>query len=231
VATDYQALIERLVSGGVDFLIVGGVAVVAHGHPRFTKDLDICYARDRANVDRLAAALAPLHPYLRGVPPGSNSWTTVGQPGLAYVPFVRSAPSQGRFYLAYNAPGVDPHPVTTMITQSEGNDRSAGATWRRLVWPAEAEIYMYRLFDTIGNVSLSYDSSYDNNLRAAVTNGGVCGTVMQTNGGVCAGTGIKRLYFFPIADGIFNSDLKDQDDYAVLRANLRCSLDRTLQCQ
>ena len=70
MATDYQALIERLVSGGVDFLIVGGVAVVAHGHPRFTKDLDICYARDRANVDRLAAALAPLHPYLRGAPRG-----------------------------------------------------------------------------------------------------------------------------------------------------------------
>lgn len=70
MATDYQALIERLATAGVDFLIVGGVAVVAHGYPRFTRDLDICYARDPANLDRLAAALAPLNPYLRGAPRG-----------------------------------------------------------------------------------------------------------------------------------------------------------------
>lgn len=70
MATDFQKLLETVVRGGVDFVVVGGVAVVAHGHSRLTKDLDVCYARDRANLDRLAEALAPIHPYLRGAPEG-----------------------------------------------------------------------------------------------------------------------------------------------------------------
>jgi hypothetical protein len=32
-------------------------------------DLDICYARSTDNLDRLARALAPFHPALRGAPP------------------------------------------------------------------------------------------------------------------------------------------------------------------
>ena len=35
-------LLRRLVEGGVDFVVVGGVAVVAQAMPRWTKDLDIC---------------------------------------------------------------------------------------------------------------------------------------------------------------------------------------------
>ena len=34
-----------------------------------TVDLDVCYARDLANLHRLAGALAPYHPRLRGAPP------------------------------------------------------------------------------------------------------------------------------------------------------------------
>ncbi len=34
-----------------------------------TVDLDLCYARDRENLRRLAQALAPFHPRLRGAPP------------------------------------------------------------------------------------------------------------------------------------------------------------------
>lgn len=33
-----------------------------------TNDVDICYARDRPNLDRLAAALSSLHARLRGAP-------------------------------------------------------------------------------------------------------------------------------------------------------------------
>jgi len=54
----------------VEFIVVGGVAAIAHGSARLTFDLDIVYARDEPNVARLAAALAPLAPYLRGAPPG-----------------------------------------------------------------------------------------------------------------------------------------------------------------
>ncbi|MGE0455413.1 MAG: hypothetical protein AB7O37_15085 [Vicinamibacteria bacterium] len=68
--TDFEALLRRLVDSGVDFILVGGYAATAHGSPRVTVDLDVAYARDPANLARLAGALADLDPYLRGAPPG-----------------------------------------------------------------------------------------------------------------------------------------------------------------
>jgi hypothetical protein len=68
--TDFPRLLRALVEGGVEFIIVGGVAATAHGSAHVTADLDIVYGRARDNVRRLAAALAPLKPYLRGAPPG-----------------------------------------------------------------------------------------------------------------------------------------------------------------
>jgi hypothetical protein len=68
VSTEFRALIEALGRAQVDFVLIGGVAVVAHGHLRATLDLDICYARTAENLERLAAALAPFHPTLRGAP-------------------------------------------------------------------------------------------------------------------------------------------------------------------
>ncbi len=38
--------------------MIGGYAVAIHGHPRFTKDLDIFYNNDVENVLRLQQALA-----------------------------------------------------------------------------------------------------------------------------------------------------------------------------
>ena len=46
-----------LAAHGVDYLVVGGVAVIAHGYGRFTHDLDILPAPDIANLKRLASAL------------------------------------------------------------------------------------------------------------------------------------------------------------------------------
>lgn len=66
--TQFQQIIETLSSGGVDYVIIGGVALVAHGSARTTEDIDLCYAREPANIAALAAALAPLHPTLRGAP-------------------------------------------------------------------------------------------------------------------------------------------------------------------
>ena len=67
--TDVQRLLDVLSAAGVDFVVVGGVALVLRGSSRVTLDLDLCYARDRENLRRLAAALAPYHPRLRGAPP------------------------------------------------------------------------------------------------------------------------------------------------------------------
>lgn len=62
-----EALLRALVAHGVDFVIVGGIAVIAHGSARITRDLDICYATDQSNLDVLGAALVDLGARLRGV--------------------------------------------------------------------------------------------------------------------------------------------------------------------
>lgn len=60
-------LLRVLVSHGVDFVIVGGIAMVLHGSARVTQDLDICFAADQANLDVLGAALVALGATLRAV--------------------------------------------------------------------------------------------------------------------------------------------------------------------
>lgn len=62
------ALLRRLVAHGVDFVVVGGIAIIAHGSARFTDDLDICYAIDPANLAALGTAIVELGAQLRGIP-------------------------------------------------------------------------------------------------------------------------------------------------------------------
>lgn len=64
-------ILEVLIRHEVRFVLVGGIAAQAHGSPSLTGDLDICYARDRGNLDRLAAALADLSAVRRGLPADS----------------------------------------------------------------------------------------------------------------------------------------------------------------
>ena len=58
-----------LVAHGVDFVVVGGIAGIARGSAYMTEDLDIAYARDPDNLERLAAALREVGARLRGAPP------------------------------------------------------------------------------------------------------------------------------------------------------------------
>jgi len=54
---DFIEFIECCVRREVRFLIVGGYAVAAHGHPRATKDLDVWVLLDPDNAERLIGAL------------------------------------------------------------------------------------------------------------------------------------------------------------------------------
>jgi predicted nucleotidyltransferase len=67
--TSLQAtpLLRRLADAGVDFLVIGGVAVFFQGYARLTKDLDIVYATNAANLERLGDALVALGARLRGI--------------------------------------------------------------------------------------------------------------------------------------------------------------------
>lgn len=62
-----SSLLARLVRGGVDFVVVGGVAVVAHGYVRNTKDLDVCYSTSDENLEVLGAVLGQIGARLRGI--------------------------------------------------------------------------------------------------------------------------------------------------------------------
>ena len=61
-------MIARLSQAQVEFVVVGGVSAVLQGVPFVTLDLDLCYRRTPENIARLAAALSPLKPRLRGFP-------------------------------------------------------------------------------------------------------------------------------------------------------------------
>jgi hypothetical protein len=69
VVTDIRAIVEALVRERVDYVIIGAVALIAHGGSRVTVDLDLCYGRDQENLERLARGVVPFHPRLRGAPP------------------------------------------------------------------------------------------------------------------------------------------------------------------
>ena len=56
-------------SHGVRFILIGGYAAAIRGSPVITGDLDLCYARDPENLERLAAALHELGATLRGATP------------------------------------------------------------------------------------------------------------------------------------------------------------------
>jgi predicted nucleotidyltransferase len=58
-----------LAQHGVEFIVVGGQAEALMGSSRVTYDVDLCYRRTPANLQRLATALGTLKLTLRGAPP------------------------------------------------------------------------------------------------------------------------------------------------------------------
>jgi hypothetical protein len=55
-----ERIVDALNRGGVSYVIVGGLAVGAHGVIRATRDLDLVPREDPANMDRLASILSDL---------------------------------------------------------------------------------------------------------------------------------------------------------------------------
>ena len=81
MSSDFINLLERLVKAGVDFVVVGGFAGIAHGCTFVTQDIDICCDFDPENLLRLQKALSGLNPVHRMTPKrkkfelsGTKSW-------------------------------------------------------------------------------------------------------------------------------------------------------------
>jgi hypothetical protein len=58
LSKDFRKFVELLSSTGVEYLLVGGYALAAHGHPRYTGDIDFWINPSPANADRLMHVLA-----------------------------------------------------------------------------------------------------------------------------------------------------------------------------
>jgi len=54
---DFKEFLKLLNAHKVEYLLIGGYAVGYHGYPRATADMDIWIAVNRANADRIVAAL------------------------------------------------------------------------------------------------------------------------------------------------------------------------------
>ena len=63
---DIRGILGELVREGVEFLVIGGVAVGYHGHVRATKDVDVVPAPDSANLERLTLVLKKLDAEVEG---------------------------------------------------------------------------------------------------------------------------------------------------------------------
>lgn len=70
VDANFREILPLLVRHDIRFIVIGGGAAVAYGLARSTYDVDVVYARDAENIQKLAAVLQPHQPYLRGAPPG-----------------------------------------------------------------------------------------------------------------------------------------------------------------
>jgi hypothetical protein len=54
---DFKEFIQFLNDNHVQYLVVGGYAVAIHGHPRYTKDIDIWIETSLDNANNLLKAL------------------------------------------------------------------------------------------------------------------------------------------------------------------------------
>jgi hypothetical protein len=61
--------LRALADARVDFVVIGGVAGAVHGSAYPTYDVDVAYARNQENLERLATVLRDLGAKLRGAPP------------------------------------------------------------------------------------------------------------------------------------------------------------------
>ena len=79
VNRDFRDLFAALNSAGAEFLVVGGYALAVHGHPRFTKDLDVWV---RADLDNGPKVWQALHAF--GAPMGSLALQDLTAPGIVF---------------------------------------------------------------------------------------------------------------------------------------------------
>lgn len=100
----FGSMLRGLTSARIRFVVIGGLAARAHGSPRLTDDLDVCYDTAPANLDRLAALLAGWESYPRGIEPGLPFFMDVRQ--LRTTPVMTLTTGEGYLDLLDRVEGV-----------------------------------------------------------------------------------------------------------------------------
>ena len=93
IPLDAAAILATLAAHEVRYVVIGGLAVQAHGHPRTTQNLDLFPEPTTENLQRLGAALEALN----------------ARPVGASKPTAIEIPATGVLELDTHAGGVDVH--------------------------------------------------------------------------------------------------------------------------
>jgi hypothetical protein len=102
---DAERILETLGEHGVDYVIIGGIAVQTHGHVRTTVDIDVLPRPERSNMVRLADALNALD--ARVLNPGSAD-LKIDANMLPRVTLWQFATRHGGIDVVHDAPGAPP---------------------------------------------------------------------------------------------------------------------------
>jgi len=100
----FEEMLRTLVEREIRFVVVGGVAATVQGSARFTNDLDICYANDTANLQRIVSLLHDWQAYLRDVEPGLPF--ILDTRTFAITPMLTLTTTKGDLDLMDHVPGI-----------------------------------------------------------------------------------------------------------------------------
>lgn len=102
-----EHIFAALDAHGVDYVVVGGIAVQVHGHVRMTNDLDLIPSPTPANLKRLAEALNDLQ--ARVLNPGSEH-LQIDARMLPRATLWQLSTPDGDIDILHDAPGAAPFP-------------------------------------------------------------------------------------------------------------------------
>ena len=103
--TDFPSVLNLLSENAVRFVLIGGLAMIAHGSEYTTRDIDIAYARDNANIAALAGVLRQCQARMRGLPPELS--TVVDERTLRNMTNLTLATSMGDVDILAEPEGID----------------------------------------------------------------------------------------------------------------------------
>ena len=103
--TPYADTIRAFHDAGINFVMVGGMALFAHAPCTISNNLDLVYSSDPGNLERLAAFLSTIHARVLGRPADDNFVVTATT--LQRVRFLNLSTDLGEIDLMREIAGIE----------------------------------------------------------------------------------------------------------------------------